>query len=151
MRTPFKICKTDEDQCLVFGFANVSISKRTAVAEGGEQFFDLQEDSIPPADLEAAAYEHVLEFREADDDHKGPATGQLVESIIFTPDKLEKFAADPVTGEVNQEDLAVLKRLFPCRWWVGYKMNKASFDMVKSGKFTMFSIAGEADREEVKD
>lgn len=146
---PFEIAKLDDEQCLVFGFANVSVSKSTSRADGGEEFFDLQEDSIPPDELEKAAYGHVLEFREADDMHMGPATGHLVESMVFTPDKLEKFAADPVTGEVNQEDLAILKRLFPTRWWVGYKMNKDSFAKVKSGKYKMFSVAGEASREEV--
>lgn len=145
----FKIAKIDKAECLVFGFANVSVSKRTATGNGGEEFFDLQQDSIPPEELEKAAYDHVLEFREADEMHEGAATGRLVESIVFTPEKLEKFATDPVTNEVNQEDLAVLKRLFPSRWWVGYKFDRPSFDKVVSGKFKMFSIAGEAEREEV--
>lgn len=144
---PFQIAKMDEEQCLVFGFANVSVSKSTAAGAGGEEFYDLQKDSIPPEELEKAAYEHVLEFREANDMHSGPVTGQLVESMIFTPEKLEKFVTDPVTGEVNRDDLEVLKRVFPTRWWVGYKMEKESFAKVKSGKYRMFSIEGEADRE----
>lgn len=149
MSTPFTIAKLDRAQCLVFGFANVSVSKSTAKGGGGEEFFDLQQDSIPPEELEKAAYEHVLEFREANDMHEGPVTGRLVESIIFTDEKLEKFATDPSTGKVNQEDLAVLKRLFPSRWWVGYKMEKDSFEKVMSGEYRMFSIEGEATRESV--
>jgi hypothetical protein len=144
---PFQIAKLDEEQCLVFGFANVSVSKTTARGEGGEEFFDLQNDAIPPAELEKAAYTHVLEFRAANDMHVGPVTGELVESIVFTPDKLEKFATDPATGKVNEADLEVLKRLFPTRWWVGYKMEKSSFAKVKSGEYRMFSIEGEADRD----
>ena len=137
----FKITKLDSDQQLVFGFANVSIAKN------GQGFYDLQKDFIPPIELEKAAYDHVLHFREADEMHEGNAIGRLVESMVFTPDKLEKFCTDPVTGEVNQADLTVLKRVFPPRWWVGYKLNKPAFEGVKSGKYKMFSIAGEADRE----
>jgi hypothetical protein len=144
---PFEIAKLDEAQCLVFGFANVSVSKSTGKGEGGEEFFDLQADSIPPDELEKAAYEHVLEFRAANDMHSGPVTGHLVESMVFTPDKLEKFATDPVTGKVNEAYLAVLKEVFPTRWWVGYKMEKGSFAKVRSGEYKMFSIEGEADRD----
>lgn len=147
--TRFEIAKLDEAECLVFGFANVSVSKATSHGSGGEEFFDLQFDSVPPADLEKAAYNYILDSREADEMHKGSAIGQIVESIVFTPEKLEKFATDPATGKINGDDLAVLKRLFPCRWWVGYKLEKSSFAKVKSGEFKMFSIAGEADRQEV--
>lgn len=144
----YEIAKIDEDECLVFGFANVSVSKRTASGEGGEVFKDLQGDLIEPAQLEKAAYTHVLEFREADEMHRGSAKGQLVESIVFTHEKLEAFAKDE-NGVVNQEHLAVLKQIFPPRWWVGYKFDKEAFAGVKSGKYTMFSIAGEADAEKV--
>lgn len=146
---PFQIAKLDDDECLVFGFANVSISKSTATGAGGEEFFDLQEDSIPPKELEIAAYEYVHKSGEVDEMHKGGSVGYLVESILFTPEKLERFATDPATGEVSQGDLMVLKRLFPCRWWVGYKLDKASYARVKSGEFKMFSIAGKAEREEL--
>lgn len=141
----FLLSKIDEAECLVFGYANVSVSKTTAAGAGSE-FYDLQEDRIPPEELEKAAYDHVLEFREADEMHKGNAIGRLVESIVFTPEKLVKFATDPVSGKLDNDDLAVLQKLFPPRWWVGYKLDKAAFAKVKSGEYTMFSIAGEADR-----
>ena len=149
MSTRFHITKLDDDQRLVFGFANVSVSKTTGAGIGGEEFFDLQQDSIPASELEKSAYEYVLEAREADEMHAGDAVGHIVESIVFTPDKLEKFATDPATGEVNRGDLEVLKRLFPCRWWVGYKLSDSAFAKVKSGQYKMFSIAGEADREDL--
>jgi hypothetical protein len=142
----FQIAKFDDVQSLVFGFANVSISKRTAMGAGGEEFFDLQKDSVPPDELENGAYDFVLHFREADEMHEGDAIGHLVESIVFTPEKLEKFATDPVTGAVDKEGLEVLKRLLPTRWWVGFKLSKSAYAGVKSGKYTMFSIAGDADR-----
>lgn len=149
MGTSFQIAKLDDEQCIVFGFANVSIAKTTAHGVGGHEIEDLQLDHVPPDELEKAAYVHVLESREADAMHTGPAIGHIVESLVFTPDKLEKFATDPVTGEVNPGDLEVLKRLFPTRWWVGYKVDKAVFAKVKSGEYKMFSIAGTADREDL--
>lgn len=144
----FQITKLDDDQRIVFGFANVSVAKATTVGVGGHLISDLQEDSIPPEELEKGAYDYVIESREADEMHEGPPVGQLIESIVFTPDKLEKFATDPVSGEINRGDLEVLKRLFPTRWWVGYKLDPASFAKVKSGQFKMFSIAGSAERSE---
>lgn len=146
MSTKFEIAKFDDVQSLVFGFANVSVSKSTAAGSGGDEFFDLQLDSIPPAELEKAAYDFVLDFREADEMHKGDAIGHLVESMVFTDEKLSKLATDPVSGKVDEEALTILKRALPCRWWVGFKLNKSSYELVKSGQYKMFSIGGEADR-----
>lgn len=145
----FTIAKLDDEQRLVFGWANVSVSRSTSAGTGGRQIFDLQQDSIPPAELESCAYDFVLNFRESDAMHEGPAIGHLVESIVFTPEKLEKFATDPASGTVDTEALRILQRLFPTRWWVGFKLNPNAYRDVKDKKFTMFSIAGEADREEV--
>lgn len=147
----FQIAKIDDAERLVFGFANVSVAKSTAAGSGGHEIFDLQKDSIPPAELEKAAYQFVLDFREADADHKGPAIGQLVESMVFTPEKLAKLATDPVSGAVNSEALAILKQALPCRWWVGFKLEPQAYAAVKSGKYRMFSIAGEADRTDLEE
>lgn len=146
---PFQISKFDDAQNLVFGWANVSVAKSTSIASGGHVIYDLQKDAIPPEELEKGAYDFVLDFRETDEMHKGAAKGQLVESMVFTPDKLVKLATDPTSGKVDEEALTVLKRILPCRWWVGFKVAPSSYAAVKSGKFTMFSIAGEADRDEV--
>ena len=133
MAAPFQIAKTDEAECLVFGFANVSIAK------DGEEIVDLQGDIIEPADLEKAAYEFVLKFRETGEMHdKGDvkgAVGKLVESMVFTPDKLDA--------------LGLAKDAVPCRWWVGFKLAPEAFAKVKDGTYRMFSIQGRADREEV--
>lgn len=140
MSQQFEIAKLDADQCLVFGFANVSITKSGSLLE------DTQEDAITPSELEKMAYDFVLDFREADDMHEGPATGRLVESFVFTPEKLEKLATDPATGVVDTAALQCFQRCLPARWWVGFKMEKDSFAKVKSGEYKMFSIAGEAKR-----
>lgn len=145
----FRISKLDDSQSLVFGWANISVAKTTAAGGGGHVIYDLQKDAIPPAELEKAAYDFVLEFRETGEMHEGGVTGRMVESMVFTPDKLEKLATDPTSGTVDQEALATLKRILPPRWWVGFKLDRESYAAVKSGKFKMFSIAGEADREEV--
>lgn len=147
--TRFVISKLDDEQQLVFGYANVAVSKSTSGGSGGVEFFDLQRDSIPPAELEKAAYDFVLEFRDTGEMHKGGSVGQLIESIVFTPDKLKALATDPVSGVVYEEGLSVLKQLLPPRWWVGFKLDKSAYQAVKSGKYKMFSIAGEADRTEV--
>ncbi len=149
MGTPFQIAKFNDEQSLVFGFANVSVAKSTSVAEGGHVIFDLQKDAVPPEELEAAAYDFVLDFRETGEMHEGQATGQLVESMVFTPEKLAKLVTDPTTGKVDEVALACLTKAIPPRWWVGFKLNKRSYEGVKSGKFTMFSVQGEAEREEV--
>lgn len=145
----FQISKLDDGQSLVFGWANVSVSKSTSKGSGGHDIFDLQKDSIPPEELEKAAYDFVLNFRESDEMHDGPCIGKCVESMVFTPDKLTKLATDPTTGTVDMEVLKALEKALPPRWWIGFKLDKNSYEAVKSGKFKMFSIAGEADREEV--
>lgn len=139
MSEQFQILKTDPQEQLVFGYANVSIAKNNQLIT------DLQGDQIPPSELEKGAYDYVLHAREADEMHEGGPIGHLVESLVFTPDKLQAFATDPVTKKVNQEDLAVLQRLFPTRWWVGFKVEKSAFAKVLDGTYTMFSIAGTAE------
>ena len=133
MPQPFQIAKTDEAERLVFGFANVSIAK-----DGGE-IVDLQGDIIEPSELESAAYDFVLKFRETGEMHdKGAvkgAVGKLVESVVFTPEKLEA--------------MGLAKDAVPCRWWVGFKLAPEAFAKVADGTFRMFSIQGTADREEV--
>lgn len=137
--TPFHIVKLNDAERLVFGYANVSVAK------GGKIITDLQGDRISPAELEKGAYEYVLTARGIDEMHEGDLKGQLVESIVFTPEKLTVMACDPATGEVDHEALAVLKRIFPPRWWVGYKLEPEAYAKVRSGEYAMFSIAGEAD------
>lgn len=132
--TPFQIAKVDEAENLVFGFANVS----TAV--DGQLIEDLQEDIIEPSELEKMAYTFVLKFRAAGEMHDRGVTkgtvGQLVESMVFTAEKLQA--------------LGLAKDAIQPRWWVGFKLAPDSFEKVKSGEFRMFSIQGHGDREEVK-
>lgn len=139
MPEPFKILKTDKTEHLIFGYANVSIAK------DGKVITDLQGDRIAPDELEKGAYDYVLTAREADEMHAGGVVGHLVESIVFTDEKLAAFATDPSTGNVDKDGLEVLKRLLPPRWWVGFKLDPSAFEKVLSGEYKMLSIAGSAD------
>lgn len=53
-----KIAKSDDDKHLAFGWANV------AIRADGEEIEDWQEDIIEPEELENAAYQYVLLYRE---------------------------------------------------------------------------------------
>ena len=122
----FAIAKMDADQRLVFGWAMISKTKDGALVT------DLQGDQIEPEDLEKAAYEFVLNKRAAGEMHTGDAQGQLVESIVFTPEKMAK--------------MGIPDGVLPCAHWVGFKLAPALFDKVKAGTRLMFSIQGDAER-----
>lgn len=120
-KQPFTVAKLDEAQRLVFGWASVSVTK------DGSQLEDLQGDVIDPADLENAAYDFVLYSRNFDEMHQGRVKGQLIESFILTPEKLQAMglaaAGSPQVG-----------------WWVGAKLDPDSFAKVKQGDYSMLSI-----------
>lgn len=124
----FEIAKLDEDERLVFGWANVSMRA------DGELIVDRQGDIIEPAELEKAAYDFVLDFRESGVNHKGETKGRLVESLVVTP---EKLAA-----------MGLAKDALPTGWWIGVKIDDPEvFKRVKKGELAMFSIQGSAQRE----
>ena len=124
------IAKVDEDKRLVFGWA--SVAKRA----GGAVIEDSQGDIIEPGDLEEAAYDFVLDFREANAMHSGPVAGRLVESFVSTPEKLEKMGLAPDA--------------LPAAWWTGFKIDDDdAWSGVKSGRYKMFSIEGRGTRTKV--
>lgn len=122
-----QILKADPMRQLVFGWASIALQK------DGTQIVDLQGDVIDPADLEDAAYEFVLKFRDMNERHQEMVTGQLVESFVVTPDKLEKMGLAPDA--------------LPTGWWAGFHVaDPAVFARVMSGEYSMFSIEGTAER-----
>lgn len=129
----FEIKKQDADKQFIFGWANVAINKE------GEQLVDWHGDMIDPEELENAAYEHVLEFRETGERHD-PALrskGRLIESIMFTKEKMEAMGIPEGT--------------LPQAWWVGYKIDDPeTWDKIKKGEYRMFSIDGTGKREAVE-
>jgi hypothetical protein len=125
----FQIKKFNDDEQLVFGWASVSMRV------DGELIIDRQGDIIEPDELEKAAYDFVLNFRGSGVQHEGEEQGQIVESVVFTPEKLAV--------------MGLAKDALPLGWWIGVKITDAAvFKQVKEGKLPMFSIQGSAEREE---
>lgn len=126
----FKIQKSEDDKMLAFGWANV------AVTAGGEQIEDYHEDLIDPEELEQAAYKFVELYREGGEMHERGGCAVLVESMFFSKEK--------------QKALGIAEGTLPEGWWIGFKvLDPDVWDKVKDGTYPMFSIEGEAIREEV--
>lgn len=129
MANEFRIAKTDSDKMQVFGWANVAIQK------DGTQIEDFQGDIIDPEELEKAAYEHVLHFRNAGERHD-PALrqkGKLIESCVFTKEK--------------QAAMGIPEGILPQGWWVGFQItDKSAWEKIKSGEYQMFSVEGTGER-----
>lgn len=129
----FSIYKTDDDKRLVFGWASISIKA------DGVQLEDRQKDIIDPEDLEEAAYEYVLNFRDTGEEHIPTMRkkGKLVESCVFTAEK--------------QKAMGIPEGTLPVGWWIGFKIeDDAAWARVKNGTYKMFSIEGKANREPVE-
>lgn len=129
----FSVYKTDDEHRLVFGWASVSITVE------GEQLEDRQQDMIDPEDLEEAAYEYVLNFRDAGEEHVPTMRkkGRLVESCVFTKEK--------------QKAMGIPEGILPVGWWIGFKIeDDGAWQRVKDGTYQMFSIEGRASREPVE-
>ena len=129
-----EISKIDMDKHLVFGW--ISVSKIN-----GAPVVDRQNDYIDPADLEEAAYAYVHGSRVGGDMHgRGiddtpRKVSDLVESVVFTPEKIAKMG---------------LPADFPIGWWGGFKVHdEQAWDDVKKGKRTGFSVHGKGRRTEV--
>lgn len=130
---PVEIAKRDDERQQVFGWANVSVMDGALVV-------DRQGDVIPIEELEKAAYGYVLSSRVGADQHQriskwaldtdlGPKqTATMIESMVFTPEKIEKMGLPPD---------------FPQAWWVGYQIQDPTvWADIKAGRRTGFSIHG---------
>ena len=123
-----KITKLDEAENLVFGWASIIKDK------AGNEIVDFQGDVISEVELEKMAYRFVLKSRKAGEMHDVIGVGNLVESIVFTKEKMLALG-------LNDGAL-------PTGWWVGFKVDPSIFEKVKSGEYQMFSIGGDGVREE---
>lgn len=124
-----EISKTEADKNLVFGWASVAFTK------DGRQLDDLQGHSIDLDDLEDAAYNFVINYRKTGEMHFGEDMGEMVESVVFTPEKLNQLGLEPDA--------------VPLGWWVGFRVPPSVFAKVKSGVYKMFSIQGKATLEPI--
>jgi hypothetical protein len=131
MADTVKIARLDNEHQIVFGWANV------AVAKSGAQVVDSHHSMIDPEDLETAAYLFCLQFRELNECHGPGCCGQLVESFMVTPEKLEM--------------MGLSRNVLPTGWWVGFYVEDADvWEKVKKGEYSMFSIEGMAVEEAVE-
>ena len=126
----FQIKKSDDEKMQAFGWANISITA------DGEVLEDLQHDIIEPEELEQAAYKFVDLYREGGEMHERGGVAVLIESVIFTEEKMKAIGIEPGT--------------IPVGWWIGFKvLDDDVWEKVKDGTYSMFSIEGEAQRIEV--
>lgn len=125
------ISKIDPEQRIAFGWASVAITK------SGEVVIDRQQDMIDSiGELEVAVYDYVENSRDAGEMHLRKGIGALVESIVFTPEKIAALGLPPNS--------------VPQGWWTGYRINdQAVWDGVKDGTYPMLSVHGVAKREVV--
>ena len=129
MKLQARIEKLDQDQHLVFGFASV------AADSAGNQIVDSQGDTIDIYELERAAYEYILESGTTCEMHENFGIGKIVESIVFTPEKLSALN---------------LEGKLPLGWWVGFKItDEEIWEKIKNGAYKMFSIGCRATRSEI--
>ncbi len=117
---------------------------RPIAAELGQPKEDLQHDRTPLPNLERAAYDYVLDSRVGGVDH-AEAVGELVESVMLTPDKWNAILRDEegdLPAGINDDALANL----PQGWWLGFHVDDATMDKVEGGELEMFSVGGETQR-----
>lgn len=128
----FQIMKSDDEKRLVFGWANVS------VRADGELIKDWQDDIVEPDVLENAAYQFAELYREGGEMHERGGTAVMIESMVFTEEKMQAMGIPPGT--------------LPVGWWIGFRiLDDDVWEKVKVGTYSMFSIEGEAERVETGD
>lgn len=137
--TQVKIAGIDSEQRLVFGLASLSLEA------DGETYTDLQNDQIPPDELEPAVYDFVQHSREGDVEHEGEQVSQLVESFVVTKEKLGLLLkAVGYEGELPDYQGAAA--------WMGWRvLNDSVWKRVKSGELKGFSIEARVKREPVEE
>ena len=123
------ISKLVPDKKQVFGWAQVAQWQ-------GVEVDDRQGDVVSIEELEKAAYDYVLDARVGGDQHARIAksdtaprqTATLIESMVFTPEKIEKMG---LPGD------------FPQAWWIGMQVtDDNTWELIKSGERTGLSVHG---------
>ena len=88
-----EVIKADPVQRNVFGWAYITHDKDGVV--NIDKSGDFVDD---PEELEKGAYDYVLHSRKGDADHTNVQGGTLIESIVFTPEKIEKMGNQEAYG-----------------------------------------------------
>lgn len=114
----------------IFGWASV-------VTTASGDYTDLEGHMVDLADLEKAAYDSIVILTQGDaanDTHNSPPFGRMIESMVYTPEKIEALG---------------LPETFQKGWWVGLELPPDRYASVLSGDRLMFSIEGSAKLEPV--
>ena len=123
----FDITKSNTDEGLVSGWANVAVNADGSIP------LDWQDDIIRPEVLEKAAIGFMMDYRGSGVMHQGEAKGVVVESIVLTKEK--------------QACMGIPEGTVPEGWFITVKvLDPSVFAKVKDGTFKMFSIQGHAKR-----
>ncbi len=126
----FRVVAKRDAQQIAYGWAMV------AATADGERIVDLQGDLIEPAELEKASVDFMLNYRDTGVMHKGVPVASVIASLVTTPELMQA--------------LGVADGTLPVGWIVGVKIHDvAVWKRVQDGELRMFSIEGEADRQEV--
>ena len=121
-----------EDKKLAFGWAYMTNDST------GNTMVDHSGDIVDITEIEKAAYKFVKLWRDGSDNHERGGVAVLVESIVFTREKLAALG-------LEQNSL-------PYGWWVGFEIiDDEVWNKVKSGEYSMMSIEGSARRVPVED
>lgn len=123
----FSIKKADSLRKIAFGWAYECVTTE------GEQIQDHSGDIVSIDVIENAAYNYVKLYREGSEMHKRGGIGTLVESMVFTQEKMKA--------------LGIPDGILPQGWWIGIQVSDPDvWEKVKSGAYKMFSIGGRAKR-----
>ena len=120
--------KTVPEKKQVFGWAYV------AKNADGTQVVDVSGDVIEdPDELERAAAKFVTDYRKGRYNHTGEQVATLIESTVFTPDKVEKLGIPP--------------GILPTGWWVGFQIHDDGvWKQIVDGKVRALSLGGSGKR-----
>ena len=130
------LTKVDAEEKRVFGI--FSLTKKN-----GEFLIDKQDDIIHPKDLEEAAYSFVLKARVAGVNHTKMGVGRLIESMVFTKEKMQVLQDTLKKIGVKSPKIDVDAEF----WYGGFQVDDpVVWDMVKSGELVSFSIGGKTKR-----
>ncbi len=122
-----EISKVDDEKHCVYGWASV-------IEDNGQTVTDRQGDEIDVDELVKAAHEFMSNTRVAGEMHKKLGVGEVVESMVFTPELQKSMGIN--LGKVG--------------WFVGMQINdQAVWDRVKKGELGYFSIGGRGVRKPV--
>lgn len=126
----YNVTKAKPDERLVFGWANIALLRDGSIP------LDWQGDIVPLEVLEKAAYEYVQFYGQTGEQHQGEAFGKVVESMVFTPEKMACLGIPEGTVHYG--------------WWIGFHIpDQEIFNKIKDGTYKMFSIQGKTKRIEI--